>query len=156
MTLLVLETSPRLTTDGQLITFSPPIVSMEGSSDVNFLASGTRADTTAKSLRSSYCILKPPPKFWWQQQCILKLLKGLYGSSYCLCHRHHTRNQHCLHISQDLLSEPWRATGFDYGLLFSFGQWCIITHWLVSLQKMVNQDFQLENLYLASHDNRPF
>ena len=38
----------RLTTDGQLITFSPPIVSMEGSSDVIFLASGTRADTAEK------------------------------------------------------------------------------------------------------------
>jgi hypothetical protein len=39
----------KLTTKGQLITFSPPISSMEGSSDANFLASGTRADTAEQS-----------------------------------------------------------------------------------------------------------
>jgi hypothetical protein len=45
--MLFTKASLRLTTVGQLITFSPPIVPIEGSSDVNFLVSGTRADTAS-------------------------------------------------------------------------------------------------------------
>lgn len=107
------EASPRLTTDGQLITFSPPIVSMEGSSDVNFLASGTRADTAPEKVGfwSNYSMQKPPYRIWlydsthnayWNS----KIHRAV---SYCLCHRRHARNQRCLHISHDLLPEPWRA-----------------------------------------------
>jgi hypothetical protein len=46
---IYLEALSKLTTKGQLITFSPPISSMEGSSDAKFLASGTRADTAEQS-----------------------------------------------------------------------------------------------------------
>jgi hypothetical protein len=122
---------PRLTTAGRLITFSPPIVSMEGSSYVNFLASGTRADTAAEEVYDQSIASEATIQdlsIWQHPQCILNSIKDR-AVAYFLCRRHHARNQHCLHISRNLLWEQWRAMGKDHGQVFSFGEWFIINYW---------------------------
>jgi hypothetical protein len=98
--LLFRKAFPRLTTTGQLITFSPLIISMEGSSYVNILASRTRADIATEkvydqSIAAEATIqdlsMSPHP------QCILNT-KIDRAVAYYLCCRHHAKNQYFISL----------------------------------------------------------